>query len=192
MFQRKEEPRFFQQGQVMNLQEFEELIENNPDTRYEYLDGRTYAMAGGSADHNRLTFSMAKLIDIYLTSGPCRVFLADMYVQVNEHDRVLPDVVVTCDISDYRNKSKLIRSPHLVVEILSPSTERVDRGTKFAAYIQLPSLREYVLVHQDQQRVEVYRRIDDWERHIFGAGNEFELVSLDIPIAVDELYAALR
>jgi len=192
MFQRKEEPYSFQQGQAMNLSEFEALIDKNPDVRYEYLQGRAYAMAGGSADHNRLMFSMAKLIDIHLTSGPCRVFLADMYVQVHEQDRVLPDVVVTYDISDYRNKSKLIRSPHLIVEILSPSTERIDRGEKFAAYIQIPSLQEYVLVHQDQQRVEVYRRIDDWERRIFGAGDEFELMSLDIPIAIDELYAALR
>jgi Uma2 family endonuclease len=176
----------------MNLSEFEALINDNPDVRYEYLDGRAYAMVGGSADHNRLMFSMAKLIDIYLTSGPCRVFLADMYMQVHAQDRVLPDAVVTCDISDYCNKSKLIHSPHLIVEILSPSTERVDRGEKFAAYIQIPSLQEYVLVHQDQQRVEVYRRIDDWEWRVFGAGDEFELVSLDIPISMDELYAALR
>src|SRR6266700_3278641 len=117
MYQRKEElqQNFSYYGKAISLQEFEALIEDSPDTRYEYIHGRVYAMAGGTAEHNRLMFSMAKLIDLYLTSGPCRVFLADMYVLVGEQDRVLPDVVVTCDISDYRNKSKLIRSPHLVV-----------------------------------------------------------------------------
>ncbi len=77
------------------------------------------------------------------------------------------------------------------VEVLSSSTERIDRNEKFAAYIQLPSLEEYVLVHQYRPLVEVYRRDDNWRQHTYGPGEEIELASLDIYITLDELYEVL-
>jgi Uma2 family endonuclease len=190
MFQLKEEPYAFQQGQAMNLSEFEELIENNPDVRYEYLDGRAYAMAGGSANHSRLTGRCYRLLEEQLTSGPCHAFF-DMYVHISNECRLLPDVVVTCDISDYRNNASLIHSPHLVIEVLSPSTERIDRSTKFDAYRRLAAVQEYVLIHQKQALVEMYRKTADWQPVFFRAGDEVELASLDIFFSVDELYAAL-
>src|SRR5690349_7345957 len=114
----------YQHGELMTLDVFEQMVQYENEVRYEYVDGRAYAMAGGTATHNRLSFNMARLLDSHLTSGPCRVFIADMYVSVAEQ-RFLPDVVVTCDIADYRNNATLIRSPHLIVEVFSPATERL-------------------------------------------------------------------
>lgn len=178
-------------GEEMSLDAFEQLVQQTSECRYEYVAGRAYAMAGGTATHNRLTFAMARLIDEHFRSGPCRVFLADMYVALADDHRVLPDVVVTCDVADYRNNATLIRSPHLIVEVLSPATERIDRLEKFEAYKALSSVKEYVLVSQKQQLVEVYRRIDGWLPHMYRPGEIIELMSLDITVSVDELYAGL-
>jgi Uma2 family endonuclease len=189
MFQLREEYPL-RHGEAMNPDEFEQLIERMPDIRYEYMHGRAYAMSGGTANYSRLTGKMFRLLEEQLTSGPCHAFF-DMYVVLAEDSRALPDVVVTCDVSDYRGNATLIRSPHLIVEVLSTSTERIDRNEKFIAYTQLPSVEEYVLVHQYRSQVEVYRRIDGWTLHMYGPGEEIELASLDIYISLDELYTAL-
>ncbi len=190
MFQRKEELHSFQDGRAMSLYDFEALVDDTPDTRYEYLDRHAYAMAGGSANHSRLAGKCYRLLEVQLTNGPCHAFF-DMYVHISNEARLLPDVVVTCDLSDYRNNAILIHSPHLVIEVLSPSTERIDRGAKFDAYRRLPSVQEYVLIHQKQAMVEVYRKAADWQPIFFRAGDEVELASLDIFFSIDELYSAL-
>jgi Uma2 family endonuclease len=189
MFQRKEEPPF-QHGRAMTPTEFEHLVEHSPDTRYEYMYGRVYAMAGGTANHSRLINKFYQLLENQLTSGSCHPF-SDMYVMLAENSRVLPDVVVTCNASDYRNNATLIRFPRLIVEVLSTSTERIDRNEKFFAYIELPSLEEYVLVHQYRKQVEVYRKIDGWIAHIYQQGEKIHLAILDIDISLDELYTVL-
>jgi Uma2 family endonuclease len=166
MFQLREEHPS-RHGEAMNPDEFEQLVERVPDSCYEYMHGRAYAMSGGTANHSRLTGKMFRLLEEQLTSGPCHAFF-DMYVVLAEDSRVLPDVVVTCDMSDYRGNATLIRSPHLIVEVLSTSTERIDRNEKFHAYTQIPSVEEYVLVHQYRSQVEVYRRVDDWVLHMYG------------------------
>jgi Uma2 family endonuclease len=192
MFQRKEESHLFlpHDGEVMSIHEFEDLIEQRPDVRYEYRQGRAWAMAGGSANHSRLIGKCYRLLEEQLTSGPCHAFF-EMYVHINNDYRLLPDVVVTCNLADYRDDSTLIYSPHIIVEVLSPSTERKDRGEKFEAYRQLASLQEYVLIQQKKAVGEVYRKAADWRPHLFGSGDEIELASLDIFFSLDELYAAL-
>jgi Uma2 family endonuclease len=74
---------------------------------------------------------------------------------------------------------------------LSPYTERIDRGEKFAGYTNIPSLQEYVLVHQDVQLVEIFRRSDNWNARLFGSGSLVELSSLHISFPINELYAVL-
>lgn len=187
-------PRWSEQshhGERMGEAEFERLVESEPDARYEYINGRVYAMAGATPNHNRLGGKLYRILEDHLTSGPCHAFIGEVYVQVNERDKVLPDVTVTCDVSDYRDDNRIIRSPHLIIEVLSPSTERTDRTEKFFAYTRLPSLQEYVLVSQKHREVEVYRKIDGWVQHLYGPGDEVELTSLDITFSIDELYRAL-
>lgn len=189
MFQRKEEPQPFfpQHGKEMTETDFEALIAQ-PDVRYEYVHGRAYVLEPESDNHNRLLFCVANLIDLNLADSPCRVGIVDKYVQVAEKHRLLPDVAVTCDPSD---KLQLMLAPRLVVEVLSPSTERTDRGEKFVAYTHLPSLQEYVLVHQDQQQIELFRRSDRWQPRFFGPGDQVELPGLQISFPVNEVYSVL-
>lgn len=178
-------------GERMSEAEFARLVESEPNIKYEYIDGRAYAMAGASPNHNRLSGKLYRILEDHLTSGPCHAFIGEVYVQTEEMNRVLPDVVVTCDVADYRDDNRVLRSPHLIVEVLSPSTERIDRTEKFFAYTRLPSLQEYLLVHQKRKEVEIYRKIDGWVQHTYGPGEEVELTSLDITFSIDELYRVL-
>jgi Uma2 family endonuclease len=165
------------------------------DEKHEYYDGEVVPLAGGTTYHNRLTLSMAALLMEELgKKGPCKVYASDMRVQVMKKHYVYPDVVVSCDISDHQGDSDILYSPHLIVEVLSPSTEKKDRGKKLDLYRAHPCLREYVLVNTRFQLVEIYRRTENgsWTYHTYGDGSTIELASLDLYIAVDALYEGLR
>lgn len=104
-----------------------------------------------------------------------------------------PDVTVSCDVDDRRRGNKLIRSPRIVVEVLSPSTEPVDRGKKLAAYKACPTIHEIVLIDQFARHVEVHRRDEEdeasWSYTVYdGPGQEIELRCVDVTITTDEIY----
>jgi len=104
-----------------------------------------------------------------------------------------PDVVVTCDPPG--GDPYLRTQPRLIVEVLSPTTERIDRHEKLLAYRNVPSLQEYVLVSQDEMRIELHRRQDDgqWALEIFTQPEEsFILTSVDLRLTVGDVYRNVR
>src|SRR5581483_7407133 len=125
-------------------------------------------------------------------SGPCSVQGSDMRVQVAEDTYFYLDVTVTCNVADRRRGNKLIRSPRIVVEVLSPSTEKFDRTDKLKAYQACPTIHEIVLIDQFAPHVEVYRRDaeheTEWSHIVFEAGQEVALESVDVFIPVEEIY----
>src|SRR6202007_916231 len=135
--------------------------ESDSTTKHEFVDGEIYAMAGGSPRHNELAFRISTAIGIGKPAG-CRGFTSDQKIRVLATGRVTyPDISVVCgaverDPGDYTGHT--ITNPTLLVEVLSPSTEEVDRISKLRDYRLIPTLREYVLVSQDEPRIEVYRR----------------------------------
>ena len=140
--------------------------------RHEYFQGEVFAMAGGTENHNTVALNAAVALRSHLKGTPCKVFISDLRVQVAAVDAYFyPDVVVRCQpktAPDGRAVSTDV--PVLVVEVLSDSTATWDRGGKFAAYRQLPSLQEYVLIDPQAQTVELYRR---------NAAQRFELYAWD-------------
>lgn len=131
--------------------------EEQQSWKHEYLNGEAYAMTGGTLDHNAIAVNLTSLLKPFLRGQGCKVFMSDAKVQVaDEGPFFYPDVVVTCDERD-RGANRVIRYPHLVIEVLSPSTERYDRGTKFKQYRRLNSLKEYVLVNSETMGVECFR-----------------------------------
>lgn len=161
--------------------------------RHEYIDGYTYAMSGGTVEHSWLAMNMARSLDEQLQSGPCRVFNSDMHVCLGAKRYVLPDVTVSCDVADSKKGNDTIRSPRLVVEVLSPSTELHDRGKKFAYYQECSTIQEYVMVSSQRQMIEVYRRkIEAWTYHRYRPEQTVELKSLDIELPFDAIYARVR
>lgn len=167
--------------------------EKDSPVRHEYVDGQLYAMAGASDRHNRIALNLASRLNDHLNGGPCEVFIADMKVIVDPVVYYYPDVVVTCDPP---GSDPYVRTqPRLIIEVVSPSTERIDRHEKAFAYRHVPSLQEYVLVLQDRMQVEMYRRQggDEWIREIFTQPEEYvHFASVGLTLRVRDMYRNVR
>ena len=97
-----------------------------------------------------------------------------------------PDIIVSCSSAD---RAKLYRKqPVLLAEVLSPSTERSDRSEKFAAYISIGSLQEYVIIAQDVPQVEIFRRRNAWQVETLFMADTLKLESIDLEFPVSQLY----
>jgi Uma2 family endonuclease len=129
--------------------------EREQEERYEYVDGVIRMMVGGTLDHNTIALSIASRLRTLLAGGPCRVFMEGVKV-VSDASTMYPDVVVTC--TPGTGRIDVVPEPTVVIEVLSRSTQGFDRGPKLDAYQQIPSLRQYVLVAQEEIRVSVYQR----------------------------------
>lgn len=154
--------------------------------RREFVAGHVFAMSGGTLDHNTITQNLGAALRAHLRGGPCHVFILDAKVRVGSAEAFYyPDVVVTCDPGD-RGKGYYVSAPRLIVEVLSPSTEVVDRREKLVAYRRIPGLHEYALIDQSRARIEIYRRVGtDWLHDIAEAGSTtLESVNLTIPLSV--------
>jgi len=162
--------------------------EKDIEIRHEYIYGEVYAMAGSSDRHNRISFNCAKKIDEKLNpSGKSQVFMTDMKLQADAETFYYPDVFVACDKPDPYFR----REPILVVEVLSPSTENIDKREKLKVYRQISSLQEYLIVSQDKMQVEVHRRQNDseWTKEMFTETEEvIELPSVEANISLAEIY----
>ena len=160
--------------------------------KHEYLRGEVFAMVGVSLRHGRIAANLVERLNAATRTGPCRVYTSDVKVRIDAADAVFyPDVVVSCDPRD-QGPHALVH-PRLVVEILSPSTVAYDRGKKFAAYRQLASLEEYVLVESAHQAVDVFRRTGQgkWVLTAFEAGDTVVFESLDAQVPMDAIYDRL-
>lgn len=125
-------------GGPMTWQAFLNLENRYPHARYEYLNGVARLMAGGRAAHDRIACNMRVAIDSNFAAGPWSTFGENMKVLVGtkpdgSEDRLIPEVTVSCDVDDRRPNNKLVRSPRVVVEVMSPGSEADDRGPKLAA-----------------------------------------------------------
>lgn len=168
--------------------------ERDSDRKHEYEDGEIYAMAGASRRHNALALRVGAALDADRRAG-CVGFQSDQKVRVLETGKATyPDVTVVCgpiagDPADPGGAT--ITNPTILVEVLSPSTEQVDRGSKWQHYQQLPSLKEYVLVSQEEPRIERYRRLPTggWE-YVEATTGSVELVN-GATLDLARLYEAL-
>lgn len=173
---------------TMSVEEYFRLEENNPDTRYEYLDGYVYMMSGGSANHATISGNIYAILKSLLRGGPCRAYNSDMKVRVSEKRYFHPDVTVSCDARD-RGTADFIQSPRLVVEVLSPSTEAFDRGRKLQCYTACPTIEEYLLVDSRSMRIEIYRKEQKkWTYEAFETGDEVNLASLGVHFPLIDAY----
>lgn len=126
--------------------------EQGGDIKHEYLAGQVVAMGGASDKHGFIAGSLYAALLPAARRKHCQLFIADMKVRV-DHDTgsyfYYPDLLLTCDPDD-KESPYYRRHPCLVVEVLSPSTERIDAREKLFAYRLLPSLCEYLLLRQDR------------------------------------------
>lgn len=175
--------------QRMTVEEYFQLEENDPDTRYEYVDGHVYAMAGGTANHDTIKSNIQRILWNLLRGSGCRVYSSDMKVYISETRYFHPDVIVTCDPRD-RGTVQAIQSPRLVVEVLSPSTELTDRTWKLKNYRNHPTIEEYVLADSQSCKIEIYYKENSrWIYEAFENSDEIILHSLGLRFSLVDAYA---
>jgi Uma2 family endonuclease len=143
-------------------------MERAAEERHEYLDGYVYAMAGESPAHGQICVNLIISLGAHLRGGPCQMFTKDMKVYCPAPQRrsplanlfAYPDLVVVCGAMQFHDEVQdVLFNPTLIIEVLSPSTEAFDRGNKFYRYSAgLPTLTHYVLVAQEQPRIDHYHR----------------------------------
>lgn len=162
------------------------------EIRHEYINGQVHAMVGASDKHNLIALNIATALLAQARSDGCQVFIADMKVSLNiagEDIFYYPDVMVCCDPLD--RETYFRKSPCLIVEVLSPATQRIDRREKFLAYTSLPSLEDYMLVAQDRPQVTLFQRRNDWKPLLFGPGDGIEFHCRKISLPVDDIYETI-
>ena len=181
-----------QDRRLMTVEEYFEW-EEMQEERHEYWDGEVVAMAGTTKNHHRVARNFSNRLNTAFGDGPCEVFTADIRVRVEPRRKYFyPDVVVSCD--DREDEDLYINYPCLIIEVLSASTEAIDRGIKFAKYRAILSLKEYVLVQVSQPGVEVYQRSNrgQWIYSSYGMDDRFLLDSVGVEIAVADLYHQVK
>jgi Uma2 family endonuclease len=157
--------------------------------RHEYIDGVVYAMAGGTKRHSRVAKNLFTRLEAHLDGGDCEAFIFDMKTCVSPILYYYPDLVVTCE--DLPEKATEIHEPRLIIEVLSASTAVTDRREKLLEYRRIPSLQEYVIVWQDEMRVEIYRRQagDAWDMVcLTKPEEELSLVSVNLSLPLRDVY----
>jgi Uma2 family endonuclease len=159
------------------------------EVRHEYVAGQVFAMVGATRAHNVIALNIATFLHGGLRGKPCQAFIADMKVRSDAVDAYYyPDVAVSCETA--RAQSTFLREPLLIVEVLSASTETIDRREKRLAYQAIPSLQEYLLVAQEAPRVEVFRREQEggWLLETYGAGETVQFRSIELELPMELIY----
>ena len=175
------------------VEEYLEL-EQTSDIRHEYFAGEVFAMAGGSKEHNIISGNAYSRLRSQLRGSSCNVFMSDMKVRINlanENQTIFyyPDVIVSCDTED--QDRYFLNYPCLIIEVLSPSTETIDRREKLLNYRSLASLKEYVLISQDQVKVEVYRQDEkrNWTiQTLINRDDKLHLDSVGLILEMTDIY----
>ncbi len=168
-------------------------MERASTSKHELWNGEVFAMTGGTLAHAMLSMNIGAMLHTGLRERGCKVLSADAKVHVPlSGGYVYPDVSVVCGtVETHEGSDDVLRNPILVVEVLSESTERFDRGDKFAGYRSIPSLVDYVLVAQAARHVEVYTRQPDasWILRAYDdAHPQVRLPSLELTLALTELF----
>lgn len=167
--------------------------ERGSETRSEYFEGKILAMTGASRAHNLVVLNVGAELRAQLRRRPCESYVGGMQIRVTGTALYpYPDVVVVCGEPQFEDENvDTLLNPTLIVEVLSPSTERYDRGRKLEHYRKIPSLAEYVLVAQDARRIEWYTRQESglWSYRDTQEGQQtLELASISCTLPLDEVY----
>lgn len=170
---------------LMSLDEFLAWEREQP-ARYEYAGGIVTMMTGASLAHATITMNVAFALRKALRGTGCRPFASDAKVVAAGAVRY-PDVAVTCE--PVTGSDDIVPDPISVVEVLSPSTEREDRGRKKFDYFATLTIRQYALVEQDERRIDLYTRAGNgWTNEVVEGDAVLRLPSVGVEIPFDAIY----
>ena len=183
-------PQFIPVMTVAEYLEFELLT----DKKHEYVDGEVYAMSGASAAHVDISGNLFASLHAQFRTTNCTVHNSEMRVKVLATGNYFyPDLSIVCgqrELSPETSAATLL-NPTVLIEVLSPSTELYDRTTKFFQYQRLPSLQDYILVSQNEPRLECFSRGSDATWILSQAttlDTTLRIPSLELDLALNVIY----
>lgn len=161
--------------------------------KHEYFDGQIYAMTGASRIHNLIAGNTLAMLHSQLRKKPCEIFPSDMRVKVTRTGLyTYPDLVIICGKPEFTDDIlDTIINPLVLIEILSPSTERYDRGMKSQSYRTIETLQDYILIAQDQYHVEHYSRQNSGQwllQEAIGRESALTIRSIECTLALGDVY----
>ena len=167
------------------------LLTEQSDVRYEFWNSEVFAMAGGSKNHNEITGNIHFCLRDHFRPKGCRTFAEGVKLELQKNQYyVYPDILLTCDPTD--SDEYFVKSPSLIVEVLSPGTETYDRSVKLAQYRKIKSLRYYLLVSQSQPFVEIFARTNENELFTYDVAEGMEAViqmpAIDFSLPINTIY----
>jgi Uma2 family endonuclease len=166
-------------------------FEETTPLKHEFLNGYVYAMVGATDRQNLIAQNLLVALRSARPAG-CQVFISDMKLKVRSlagEFFYYPDVLMSCTAAD---RNPLLREqPVLLIEVASPSTERIDRGEKLNNYRQIPSLVEYVIVEQNLRKAEVYRRRNGWVCEVIEPDQPLVLECLGLTLSMSDIYSGI-
>jgi Uma2 family endonuclease len=174
----------------LTLEEFLEMEENS-SVLHEYVAGEVFAMAEASQAHEIVAMNLLGPLHAHLRDRPCRTYTAGRSLEfkcLGDDFVYRPDVWVAC--GETRNaKGEYVDEPRIVMEVLSPSTARIDKREKVMSYREIPSIKEIVLVAQKAAHVVIYRRAEQWQPKILDSlADVLEIRSVELAIPVRSIY----
>jgi Uma2 family endonuclease len=182
--------------QKMTLEEYLEF-DYNSEGRFEYVNGDVIEMSGGSPEHSRLAHRIGRLLGNAIEPKGCAVYQSDVKLKVPVITTYrYADVSALCGKPIYQDyfKQRLLVNPTLIIEVLSPSTESYDKDKKFREYKSIESLKEYLLVSQEEVLITLYTKYNEkfWLHSQYESGETLKLESLECELNVDEIYAGIE
>lgn len=180
----------------MTLAEYFEF-DKNSEGNFEYFDGEIFEMSGVSVEHATIEMNLAEIINPKARKKGCRAFPANLRIKVPVLPTYrYPDLSTVCGKPEFVEVSGLqcLVNPNLIIEVLSDSTEKYDRGEKFREYKSIESFQEYLLISSTDMNVTLYLKHNDrfWLQSDYTKGETFHLTTLDLDVKVDELYQGIE
>lgn len=170
-------------------------FERQSEERHEYHGGELRLMAGASRKHNIISGNLFTSFHQQLRGKPCKPFMNDMRVWIESTERYFyPDIAVICGKEPFID-DEVATDATVIVEVLSDSTEAFDRGKKFEIYRCLPALQDYILVSQNEVRIEQFHKItaNEW-RYIALSKPEdaLSLNTISVQVPLQDIYAEVE
>jgi Uma2 family endonuclease len=157
------------------------------EIKHEYVNGQAFAMSGASPNHCKITANVCSEFHSHLKNSTCYPCSSDMKVKTSTGSYRYPDVLVVCD-DDFIDNGSVTQTPTIIVEVLSRSTRKIDEREKFLEYINIASLKEYVLIEQDIADITVFRRSSNWLPNHYYLGERIHFETIDLTLSVEDIY----
>ena len=173
--------------------------ERKQEYKHEYINGEVLAMSVASLNHNRIASNIIGAAWNFLKEKSCDVFGSDLRISVkSKKSYFYPDVIIVCDIPEFDDEqlNDTLKNPSVIFEILSPSTENYDNGKKLMYYMQIESLKQYIIIDSKKIHVTVITRREEertWRFDEFSNPTDrifIEPISFEIPL--EDLYSSVK